>query len=170
MKPSWYFLIFWNFFPIIFVFSNSGRVETDRNEKKVSLFFGLSRSVSAWNETRMMSFNILNFFAIIFEFSNSGWVEMDRNEILFFSLFFGQSRPISVWNEAWMMFFNFKNFFAIIFEFFNSGRVETDWNEIFFPYFLACPNPFWLEMEPGWCFLIFWILLLLFLNFLTRVE
>ena len=62
------------------------------------------------------------------------------------------------------------NFFAFIFEFPNSVRVWTDRNEIFFLlYFSACPDPFRLEMKPGWCFLIFRIFLHLFLNFLTRV-
>ncbi len=69
-----------------------------------------------------------------------------------------------------MMFFNFWNFFAFIFEFSNSGRVWTDRKEIFFVlYFSACPDPFRLEMNPGWCFLIFKIFLHLFLNFLPRV-
>ena len=69
------------------------------------------------------------------------------------------------------MFFIFWNFFAFIFEFSNSGRVRTDRKEIFFVlYFSACPDPFRLEMKPGWCFLIFEIFLHLFLNFLIRVE
>ena len=66
--------------------------------------------------------------------------------------------------------FYFLKFFAFILEFSNSGRVRTDRNEIFFvPYFSTCPDPFCLEMKPGWCFLVFRIFLHLFLNFLTRV-
>ena len=68
------------------------------------------------------------------------------------------------------MLFNFYNFFAFIFEFSTSGRVRTDRKEIFFVLHLSArPYPLLLEMKPGWCFLIFRIVLHLFLNFLSRV-
>ena len=66
--------------------------------------------------------------------------------------------------------FYFLEFFCIYFGFSNSGRVRTDWKEIFFVlYFSACPDPFHLEMKPGWCFLIFRIFLHFFWDFLTWV-
>ena len=59
---------FLNFFPIIFEFSNSGRVGTD------------------WNEIFFLSIFWI-FFPIIFVFSNLGRVETDRNEKKVFSIF-----------------------------------------------------------------------------------
>ena len=81
------FFNFLTFFAIIFEFSNSSRVETDRNEKNFFPFFGLSRPVSAVYKAWMMFFNFLNFVAIIFEFSNSGRVETDWNEKKILSIF-----------------------------------------------------------------------------------
>ena len=45
-------------------------------------------------------------------------------------------------------------------------------NENIFPSFLAYLSPVWIEIKPEWCFLIFWIFLLFFLEFLIqgRVE
>jgi len=69
------------------------------------------------------------------------------------------------------MFFNFWNFFAFIFEFSNSGRVRTGRKEIIFVlYFSSYPGLYGLEMEPGWCFLIFRIFLLLFSNFFNSAR
>ena len=115
-------------------------------------------------------FLIFRIFLHLFLYflSRLGFERIGRK--FFSSLFFGLSWPVSTWKEAWMMFFYFYNFFAFILEFSNSGRVRTDRKEIFFvPHFLACPEPFRLEMKRGRCFLIFRIFLHLFLNFLTRV-
>ena len=98
-------------------------------------------------------------------------VGFERIEMKFF--FFSIFRPVHTrFFLKWSLhdIFNFKNFFAFIFEISNSGRIRTDRKEIFLVlYFLACPDPFRLEMKPGRCFLIFRIFLHLFLNFLTRV-
>ena len=68
--------------------------------------------------------------------------------------------------------FNFSNFFTIFFsEFSCPGRVWTEfWSKIFFFTFSAYLIPFWLKLMTGSGFIIFWIFLLFFRNFLSRVE
>ena len=69
------------------------------------------------------------------------------------------------------MFFNFFwYFFAIFLVIFcpRSGK-NSIWNEIFFHSLLAYLSSVWIEILPEWCFLIFWIFLLFFWNFLVRV-
>ena len=171
-----------NFFYFFFEFSNSGRIETVRARKFMFLYFSAYTDLFLLKMKPEWCFLIFWIFLLFFfEFSNLVRVGTDRNNF-FFPLFFGLSHPVSVWNGARMMFFNFLNFFTIFFS--NSGWVGTDRIKIFFSlffgrngleqkniflYFLACPNPFRLEMKPGWFILIFWIFLLLFMNFLTRV-
>ena len=66
--------------------------------------------------------------------------------------------------------FQFFEFFAIFLEFFITGRVGKKRNDNFyFLSFSAFFNLLWLEKMPWWCFLIFWICLLLFCNFLLHV-
>ena len=61
------------------------------------------------------------------------------------------------------MVFNFLYFFAIFFGIFHYGLGRKDQNDkFFFLSFATCPDPFWLEMKPEWCFLIFWIFFSLF--------
>ena len=62
-----------------------------------------------------------------------------------------------------MVVFNFLNFFAIFFWIFYYGLGRKDQNDkFFFLSFATCLDPFWLEMKPEWCFLIFWIFFSLF--------
>ena len=86
---------------------------------------------------------------------NSGWK--------IFSLFLGLFQPSSDRNNARMMFFNF---FAISFGIFmpESSRNGIR-GENFFLSFSIYLNPIWIEIIPEWCFLIFWIFLLFFLEF-----
>ena len=88
-----------------------------------------------------------------------------------FSLFLILFQPIMAWNESIMVLFNFLNFFAIFWNFYyESGWNGTERNDNF--YFLSFSDYsslFWLEMNPSWYFLIFWIFLLFFWNFLLRV-
>ena len=86
-----------------------------------------------------------------------------------FSLFHSLFWPILAWNEAVMVFLYFFNFFAIFLEFSFTGRVGKKRNDNFyFRSFSAFFNLLWLQKMPWWCFLIFWICLLLFCNFLLR--
>ena len=65
-----------------------------------------------------------------------------------------------------MRFFNFLNFFAILFGIFlpgSSGNGIRDYN--FFLTFSANLILVWIQIMPEWCFLIFWIFLLFFLEF-----
>ena len=85
-------------------------------------------------------------------------------------LFLGHSHSVLVRNKAEMMFFNFLNFYIIFLEFSKLGWVGTDSKRNFFLHsFSAFPVLFWLEIKPEWCFLIFWIFILLLWNFLDRV-
>ena len=69
-----------------------------------------------------------------------------------------------------MVFSNFLNFFAIFLEFSITGQVGTHRNDLFnFLSFSTFSNVFWLENKLWRCFLIFWIFLLFFRNFLFRV-
>ena len=68
-----------------------------------------------------------------------------------------------------IVFFKFLIFFGWFSGTFNSGRVGKKRNDNFyFLSFSAFFNLLWLEKMPWWCFLIFWICLLLFCNFLLR--
>ena len=72
-------------------------------------------------------------------------------------------RPVSTGNEARMMLLNFLNIFAIFWEILKLGSGKKGSKlEKNFHSFSACPDPFRLEMNPGWCFLIFWIFLLFY--------
>ena len=151
MKPGWCFLIFWIFWLLFLNFLTRVGLKLIGSKKNFSLFFGLSRPVSAWNEASKMFFNFLNFVAIIFEFSISGRVETDRNEKKNFLYFSSCPDPFFLK----LSLDDVSSFFSIFFEFSNSGRVGTDWNEIFFFFFLyfsANLVRFRLEMKPGWSF------------------
>ena len=111
-----------------------------------------------------MFLKFLNCFAIFLWIlkigsSKNGSEREKKKEILFF----GHSWPVSTWNDAQMILFNFK----IFWEFSCSGRLKTvRTKKIFFFFsFSASPDPFRLEMEPGWCFLIFCIFLLFYWEF-----
>ena len=119
---------------IIFEFSNLGRVETNRNEKKKFSIFQAVPTCFSWNVAWMMFIHFLNFFWYYFLILllGSGRTGLEQ-KLFFFSLFFSLSRPVSAWNEARM---KFLNFFDIFLEFSNSGRTETSRNEnLFFSIF-----------------------------------
>ena len=64
----------------------------------------------------------------------------------------------------------FFNFFAILLVILYSRYCRNEnRNEFFFISFLAYLSLVWIEILPEWCFLIFWILLLFFLEFLAWV-
>ena len=98
-----------------------------------------------------------------------GW---ERNSGLkFSSLFLGLSETFLDRNNAGIKFFNFLNLFAIFLEFSCPGRVWMEFGTKFFFFsFSAYLILFWLKIMPERGFLIFWIFLLFFWNFLARVE
>ena len=99
-------------------------------------------------------------------------VEYERNSRIKFCFhFFGLSRPVWAKNYAGKRFYNFLNFLAIFFGIFLPGSSMNgilEWNFVF-P-FSANLIPFWHKIIPGRGFIIFWIFLLFFRNFLSRVE
>ena len=96
---------------------------------------------------------------------------MERNEttIFIFSLFLPS--PINFGLKRWQnAIFEFFEFFAIFLKFSISCRAGMKQNvNFYFLFFSVFSNQFWFEMRPYWYFLIFWILLLFFWNFLFRV-
>ena len=137
-----------------------------------SLFLGLSQLILAWWEAIMVFFKFLNFFAIFLEFSIPGLVGTHQNDF-FFSSF--SAFPNLCWLEKlpkwWFLIFRiFLLFFGIFY--YELGRNSSErffFLLFYFVSFSAFPNIFWLEKKPQWCFLIFWIFLRFFLNFLLRV-
>ena len=105
------------------------------------------------------------------EFSCRGPVSAELGPKIFFS----PSHPISslpAKNNAGKKFFNFLNFFENFFsEFSFRGRVWKEFGaKIFVLPFSAYLIPFWLKIMPERGFLIFWIFMLFFPNFLARVQ
>ena len=110
----------------------------------------------------------MNFFAIFFNWIFYYTLGRNRTEqngtIIFISLFLIYFQPILAWNEFIMVFFN------IFLEFSITRRIGTKRNYNF--YFLSFPalsSLFWLKRKPQWYFLIFWIFLLFFWNFLLHI-
>ena len=69
-----------------------------------------------------------------------------------------------------MIFFSFLNFFALFLEFSITPRVGMERKDNFyFLSFAAFSLLFSLEMKPQWYFLILWIFLLFFWNFLLHI-
>ena len=123
-----------------------------RNEKN---FLSFSTYLDPfWLEMKpRWCFQFFEFFCYFFflEFSSLGRVGIVRNENFIFSLFqLVLTRLDLKWSQD--DFFFFFEFFEFFFEILllGSGRNGSEW--IFFFSFLACPNPFWLEMKAGWCF------------------
>ena len=117
-------------------------------------------------------YNFYEFCCYFFlEFSIMGRVGRNGSEqYVSLSLFLGLLQRTLDWKEAKMEFFNFLNFFAVFLEFSITRRVRTKQNDNFyFLSFSSFSNLFWLEMKPQWYFIIFWIFLLFFWNFLLRV-
>ena len=133
-----------------------------------SLFLGLSQPILAWKESIMFFFFFLNFFPFFLEFSIPGRVGTRRNDFFLFSFSWHFPTYFGL-KKAMMLFSNFLNCFAIFLAFSFPGRVETNQNDFFFLSFSAIPILFWLEKKLRWCFLIFWIFLLFFWNFLLWV-
>ena len=157
---------FLSFFAIFWEFSIVCWVGKHRND-----FFFFFRSFSASPNQFWLEMKIFEFFCYFFGIFNSGsgWNPLER--FFLFSLFLGLSQPNFALNEAMMVFSNFLNFFDIFLEFSIPGRVETHRNDYFhFQSFSAFRILFLHEKKLWWCFLIFWIFLLFFWNFLLRVE
>ena len=75
-----------------------------------------------------------------------------------------------IWNEAILVFYNFSNFFAICLEFSITLWVGTKRNDNLYSLsFSAISNQFLLKKNHSCIFLIFWIILQFFMNFLLRV-
>ena len=123
-------------------------------------YFGLK-----WSSNGIFEF-FCYFFGIFYYGSGTNGTERE----FLFSLFLCLLQQILAWNEVIMVFFNFLNFFAIFLKFSLTRRVGTERNDEFnFLTFSAFSNLFWLERKTYWYFLIFWIFLLYFSNFLLRV-
>ena len=138
--------------------------ERNSGLKFVPLFLGLSYPILDRNNTGIMFLNFFEFFFYFFWnfLARVGW---ERNlGLKFFSLFLSLSQPGLDRNTTGMMFFNFSNFFAFFFLgilWIESGRLGI-WGKIFFISSSAYLIPFWLEIMPEWCFLIFWIFFSIF--------
>ena len=97
---------------------------------------------------------------------------LERNRTIFF--IFSLSQPLPTYcGLKWSHYgisFNILNFLAIFLEFCITRRAGTKGNNNFyFLSFLAFSSVFWLEMKSEWNFLIFWIFLLFFLNYVLRM-
>ena len=167
-KPGWRFLIFRIFLHLLLKFQT--RVWFERIGRKFfsSLFFGLSSSVSSWNETWLMFFNFWNFFAFIIEFSNSGRVRTDRKEIIFVLYFSACPRPFRLGMKPGWCFLIFKIFFHLFLNLLTRVRVfkRIGRKLLLFSIFLLVHARLRLETKPGWCFIIFRI----FLHFIIEIS
>ena len=117
----------------------------------------------------MVVFNFWNFFAIFLEFSITPRVRMERKDNFYF-LFFAAFSCLFWLEMKPMVFLNFVNFFAIFLEFSITHRVVTERNDNFyFSFSHPFANYFGLKWIHIGIFLIFWISLLFFWNFLLRI-
>ena len=158
-------------FAIFLKFSITCRVGTHRNDVFYFLSF-LVFPILYWLEKKLWwCFLIFWFFLLFFfEFSILSCVETHRNDFYYFLSF--TAFPNLFWLEKklwWCILFEvFCYFFGIFY--YGSGRNSSE--QFFYFYFLsflAFPILFWLEKKLCWCFLIFWIFLLFFWNFLFWV-
>ena len=153
-------LIFWNFLL---------SVAKERNETIIFIFslfqpfptyFGLKRS----HNRGFLFFEIFCYFFGIFYYALGG-NETERHFL--FSLFLDPFQPILAWNNATMVFFDFFEFPFLFLEFSLTRPVGREWKENFY-FSLSRPFPTYFGLK--WChngiFLIYWIFLLFFLNFL----
>ena len=163
-------MVFSNFFNIFAIFlecSITGREETQRSLFLPFLSFVVFPDLF-WLETKLWRY-FLNFWIFLLFFFGIFYDGSCRNiaeRFFLFSLFLGLSQPILALKESLMVFFKFYCYFFGIF-YYGSGRATS---EQFF-YFLSLagfPYLFWLVKLLRWCFLIFWIFLLFFWNFLLR--
>ena len=121
----------------------------------------------------------MNFFAIFFRifYYGLGRHTLKRfffyflpfaafSNLFFFSLFHCFSQPNLVRKDAMMVFSDFLNFFYYFFGIFYYGSGRYRSRQFFFSLsFSPFSNLFWLEKKLCWCFQIFWIFLLFFLEF-----
>ena len=113
----------------------------------------------------------MNFFAIFIGIFLPG-SSMDRiRGKNFLSRFLGLSPPVLAKNNAVERFFNFLNFFAIFFGIILPGSSRNGIRDLnIFQTFSDSINLFWIAIMLELTFLIFWILLLFFMNFPARIE
>ena len=166
---------FFEFFAIFLEFSITGRVGKKRNDNFYFLAFSAFFNL-LWLE-KMPWWCFLIFWICLLLFCNFLLrVGQERNGVIIFIFSLSQSF-LTYFGLKWscngiLIFFLifFLICFLIFLEFSFTGRVGTKRNDNF--YFLSFSTFFillWLEKMPWWCFLIFWICLLLFCNFLLRV-
>jgi len=110
---------------------------------------------------------IIFWIFLLFFWNFLARVEYERNPGLKFRFhIFGLSHPVWARNNAGNRFYNFLNFYTILFGiFFPGSSMNGNWDWNYFFTFSAYIFPFWLEIMPGICFIIFWIFLLLFSEF-----
>ena len=96
-----------------------------------SLFFNLSRPVSAWNEAWMMFFNFLNYFAIFFGILSLGSGKNGSKREKFFLSFLAGPDPFRLEIKLGWCFFNFFNFLLFFWEFSRSDRekIVPNWKK-----------------------------------------
>ena len=98
--------------------------------------------------------------------------EYERSSGLKFCfLFFGLSHPVMAKNNARKTFYNFLTFFIIFFEIFLPGSSMNGIRDLNFVFFFSADLiPFWLKIQLGGGFIIFWIFYYFFRNFLASAE
>ena len=162
---------FLNFFAIFFEFSMTGRVGTYRNDffyfplsRPFPTYFCLKRSCDGLSQF----FEFFCYFFLIFYY---GSARNTSERFFLFSLFLRLSPPILAWKEAMMVFSNFLKFYRIFY--YESGRNTLEqiiYLFFLFSLFLDLSQPIWLGKKLWWCFLICWIFLQFFFNFLLQVR
>ena len=160
---EWYFFIFWIFFASFLgiLYLGSGR-NGIRNEIIFYSFLANCLPRLDRNITGMMFLIFWIFLLFFLELSIPSRVGTKFGMKILFSLSW-PVQPGFAGHNARMIFLNF---FAILLGILYSGYGRNgNRNEIFFISFLAYLNPIWIEIFSEWCFLIFWILLLFFLEF-----
>ena len=113
----------------------------------------------------------MNFFTIFFR-NSLARLESERNSgEKFYFLFFSLSPTDLAKNNAGKRFYNFLNFLLFFFGIFLPGSSMNRILESNFVFTLsAYLIPLWLKILAGRGFTIFWIFLLFFRNFPSRVE
>ena len=155
-----FFAIFFGIFYYAF-----GGNETER-QFLFSLFLSVFQLILAWNYAAMVFFNLLNFFAIFLKFSLARQFGPKRNDNFYF-LFLSLFQPILAWNDATMVFFDFFEFSSLFWNFLLRVRSEGNGKTIFiFSLSRHFATYFGLKWSHNGFFLIYWIFLLFFLNFL----
>ena len=119
-----------------------------------SLFFGLSRPISTWNEARMMFINFLNFFATFFRILLLGSGKNNSEREKNFLSFSACPDPFRLVMMPGWCFWLFLLFFCEFKTWVEKKRFRS--RKICSLVF-SFPNPSRLEIQPRWCFWIFFL-------------